>query len=426
MANRPLFFRVLHPDEEDPAALSGDRMSTTSSPPDAERNGEPEDALAARLFEGGPPARLQITAGLMSADRPNVAFRAMLVVLAGWTPLLVLTAVQSALYADGSFLSFLTDYGAHGRLLIAAPLLIVAERSCLPRLSVIARYFGESGLVSADDAPRFARAVHSTLRLRDSVKFEIALIAVAAALVVMFAVETPRLYLPAWYRVANGAGMPIAAYWHEFVSTPLLLLLLLGWIWRLILWARFLSLVANLKLRLIAAHPDRAAGLRFLGDSLRSFSAIAFALGAIVAGMVANRVAHSGINLLEFRYVLIGFVVLVAFVFVSPLFAFTGKLVMAWRRGVIEYGALAQSLGRQFERRRLRRAATEEALDANDFSATVDLYSIASNVYGMNVVPFGLRDLASIAIAALLPFLPVVAMAISPEVLFQNLMRLML
>jgi hypothetical protein len=76
------------------------------------------------------------------------------------------------------------------------------------------------------------------------------------------------------------------------VSVPLLLLLLLGWLWRVLLWWRFLWLTARLDLRLIPGHPDLAGGLMFVGSSLRSFWLLSFALGAIAAGTVANRVTN--------------------------------------------------------------------------------------------------------------------------------------
>src|SRR2546423_5655803 len=133
-----------------------------------------------------------------------------------------------------------------------------------------------------------------------------------------------------------------AGWWHRFISVPLLLVLLLGWMWRLVLWTRFLFLVSRLRLQLIAAHPDRAGGLKFVGGSVEAFSAIAFCLSVIVAGAMANRVVHDGAPLLSFRYALLGFVASVVVAFVAPLTVFIGQLVYARRRGVLEYGAFAR------------------------------------------------------------------------------------
>jgi hypothetical protein len=119
-------------------------------------------------------------------------------------------------------------------------------------------------------------------------------------------------------------------------------------------------------------------------------------------------------------------VALMVALFSAPLFVFSDKLFEVWQRGIFEYGALARSLGRQMEARWLNHAATPETLDANDFSATTDLYAIVANVYSMNLVPVSLRNLIVVAIGALLPFVPVVLAAVSPVVLFQKLTGMLL
>jgi hypothetical protein len=78
------------------------------------------------------------------------------------------------------------------------------------------------------------------------------------------------------------------------------------------------------------------------------------------------------------------------------------------------------------EARWLNHGATQEALDANDFSATTDLYSIVSNAYAANLVPVSLRNLLAVAAGALLPFVPVVLASVSPQVLLEKLTGILL
>jgi hypothetical protein len=82
---------------------------------------------------------------------------------------------------------------------------------------------------------------------------------------------------------------------------------------------------------------------------------------------------------------------------------------------------MARGLGEQLESRWLGKPVDQKALDAPDFSATTDLYSIVSNVYTMNFMPLSLRNLGMITTAMLLPFLPVVLLAVSPLALFKKL-----
>ena len=64
------------------------------------------------------------------------------------------------------------------------------------------------------------------------------------------------------------------------VRRPLPLLLLgLGWLWRLYLWGRFLWQLSRLDLRLVPAHPDQTAGLKFVGYAVRAFALLGFAWG---------------------------------------------------------------------------------------------------------------------------------------------------
>jgi hypothetical protein len=104
------------------------------------------------------------------------------------------------------------------------------------------------------------------------------------------------------------------------------------------------------------------------------------------------------------------------------------RALLAVLGGTLEYGALATGEGLQFERKWLKRLGTidESALEASDFLATTDLYQIVANVYDMGVIPLDLRNLLLLIIATLLPFVPVLLMALPFEVILQELAGLLL
>jgi hypothetical protein len=107
---------------------------------------------------------------------------------------------------------------------------------------------------------------------------------------------------------------------------------------------------------------------------------------------------------------------------------FFKKLRETKRRGVFEYGALARTVGAQFEEKWLRHKGNvdETSLEVQDFSATNDLYSIAANVYAMREVPYTLRDLVGpIILSAMLPFVPLVLLAMPLEVIFRSVVKLL-
>jgi hypothetical protein len=92
-----------------------------------------------------------------------------------------------------------------------------------------------------------------------------------------------------------------------------------------------------------------------------------------------------------------------------PLLAFSTRLVIEWRRGVAQYGALAVAVGQRFERKWFSRRGPidEGALEVPDFSAQTDLYQIVANVYQMKATPVDLGSVLYLAAATLLPFVPV-------------------
>jgi hypothetical protein len=380
------------------------------------------------LFDAGPPQHIQAMLGLGQRGRPHLVQRAILVACVGWIPLLILSVIQSILIRNGSFASFITDYGAIGRSLVAAPVLVMAELAAAPRLSAIAAHFRDAGLIGPGDMAGFHDAVASTMRLRDSVQLEIAIYVIAFATTAILALAVPLQFYPLWHLAGDGHARTLSAagWWDALISAPLLVLLILGWLWRLMLWTRFLLLMSRLDLRLISAHPDRAAGLGFTGTALQPLAVVAFALSAIVAGTVANRVLHDNLSILDFRYIVPVFAGLMVVLFTAPLAVFANSLLEARNHGIFQYGFLARSLGRQMEARWLNHAATPETLDANDFSATTDLYAIVANVYAAGLIPVSLRGLIAVAVAALLPFVPVVLASVSPDVIFQKLTGMLL
>ena len=79
-----------------------------------------------------------------------------------------------------------------------------------------------------------------------------------------------------WHVVPTDAGkLSYAGWWFVLISAPLFRLLLLRWLWRIVLWAIFISRVTHLHLRLVPTHPDLAAGLGFLTEAQKAFSSIA-------------------------------------------------------------------------------------------------------------------------------------------------------
>jgi hypothetical protein len=381
------------------------------------------------LFESAPLLRWERSLGLVKSGRPRAARRSFFAVLIGWVPLAVLAGVQFLIFADDSSKSFFSDIAVHARFLVAVPALIFAEAECIPRLGRIVNHFAETGLVVESDKARFQAAVSSTRRLLTSTLGDLVMLVIVYLIVAALALYLSRGSIIPWHRRASSDfGFSAAGWWHTLVSLPVLLIIFFGWLWRLALWTRFLFLMSRLNLHLIAGHPDRVGGLKFVTSSLRGFRLISFACGAVVAGSIANRQFHQGTQPLEFKNLVIGLMVFLVVIFVGPLTIFLMKLRNTKTRGIFQYGALVGTVGKEFETRWLRRLENidETSLAVQDFSATTDLYSIADNVYEMREFPFTLRDLIGpIGVSAMLPFIPLALMAMPLEVILRGLVTLL-
>lgn len=361
-------------------------------------------------FDAGPLNRLR--AALHWSPPPtgrSSVPRAFAVAAVAWVPLLVLCALQGHAMGPTRHESFLLDVPVHARYLLALPLLIASEPWCLPQLAAVIRHFHTGMLVAPADVPRWDALIASARRLLDHRGLEVVLAVVAyAATALLSGLAYPRSR-STW--VAADGVLTLAGWWRAFVSQPLFLLCVCAWLWRVCVWTRLLWGISRLDLRLLPAHPDLSAGLRFVAVSLRAWGPVSLAFGAAVAGTLAGEIIDEGRRPQPHHATTIVLALIIALLlFAGPLMAFVGPLHRARVRGILQYGALAAAVGHRFEERWLRRVTDVDstALAASDFSATADMFAVASNVRDINVVPVGLKDIITLVLATLIPFVPLV------------------
>lgn len=379
------------------------------------------------LFAGAPPIGLLRRWRLLRAE-PSVAKRSVVLVLMAWAPLALLTLVEGSFVRTWDDSSFLPDIAVHARLLLALPAFVLAENVLSVRLGDTLRHIMDVGIVAQADREGFSHAVADTRLLVHAPVAEIAIVVIAIALSAAILSSVPLHAFPAWCRDASGAHLSWAGHWHAYVSAPLLFIALLGVLWRWLLWVRLLWRISQMRLALLAAHPDRAAGLRFMSYSVRAFSPYGLLIGIIFAGAVANRVLHEGQSPFDYARLVGVLLVSILALFCGPLAMFTRTLVDAWRRGVFEYDALANRIGRQFEAKWCdeNRVIDGAALERPDFSATTDLYSVVANVYQMRLFLFDLQGALLLASLTFLPFVPVLLLSVPIDALLARLVAVLL
>ena len=352
--------------------------------------------------------------------------RLLIITMTAWLPMLFLTAVSSSTGAVR--LSFLHDVQVQVRFLIALPVLIAAELIVHSRIRPVVRRFVERRIVLPQDLGRFHSAIDSAVRLRNSVPIEIGLLIFAYALSLWLWNIRVAVEASTWYASPIGRWhLTPAGCWYVFVSIPILQFILLRWYLRLFVWFRFLWQISRINLNLIATHPDRCAGLAFLGKSAYAFGPILFAQGAMLAGLVASRVLYRGESLLSFKLQIAGFVAFFVLAILGPLLMFTPRMARAKRKGLADYGLLAQRYVESFEQKWVLRdpATFEELLGSGDIQSLADLGNSYAMVRDMRAVPFGLEDISRLAAATAAPLLPLLLTIFSPEELITRILKVM-
>ena len=365
----------------------------------------------APAFEAGPYAWLPAVLPIGKSLHHRVWSLALLAAVLGWLPLLVLSSVEGLALSANPRESFLLDLSSYGRYLVASPVFVLAGAVYPPYLTSAARQLVETGLVAGEDLPAYQRLVESTRKLLSSHWIELLLLVIA----VVVSITVIPLY-PAdqssWFSpIRNGEiHLSLAGWWRTLVSQPLFLSLTVVWLWRALVWFRFVARIAGFNLRLIASHPDHLGGLRFMVLPLRGFAVLAFGIGAIVASDIAEKVLIGGQPLIAYKYVIGAHAATTLMFFGGPMLLLMKPLTTLKARGTLDYGRLASEVGHQFERKWIARSPSDspQALDAPDFSATTDLFAIAANVRSINVFVLDLELALMLVLASLLPYVPLV------------------
>src|SRR5215469_1226418 len=344
-------------------------------------------------------------------------------ILITWVPLLVLTSFASGGMAQK--IPFLRDIEVHVRFLVALPVLIGAELLVHHRLRLIVRRFIDWRIVLPKDLPRFQKAIDSAVAIRNSVAVEIVLVALVYTVGFLVWQSRANLGIVTWYKQPGGRwSLTPAGYWYVFVSLPLFQFVLLRWYLRLVIWFRFLWQVNRIPLNLLPTHPDRCGGLSFIGKSSYAYAPILFAQGAILAGLVADRVLYAGERLLSFKLQIGGFIVFFIVVILGPLLMFTPRMARTKRKGLADYGLFAQRYVEDFDQKWIHGPAeADELLGSGDIQSLADLGNSYQIVREMQLVPFGLQDVTRMALATAIPLTPLLLTVFSFEELVLRIIK---
>jgi len=368
------------------------------------------------------PSRRARIRHIVEGEEP--ATFAVVIMAAAWLP----TAILSAIDGPPTFHAFLVDVAAQSRLLVVIPLLIVAEPWILQRWAAIARHFLSAELIASEDQASFQGAVAAFERRRRLAVTHVVLALLVYSMAVAALTNLNVGIVPTWCsgsQVMNRFSFSGASY--LLISLPMMMYLVLRWMWNIFLWSWFLYTVSRMNLRLVPAHPDLMGGLGFLETSMQGFLPFVFCIGTICAGGVANSLLHHRQPLSAFRtdaLILAAFVVVIC---AGPLCILFDPLHRTKRRGTFEYGKFAVGLGHEFEAKWLGSSchADQTTLEVPDFSSTTDLFSITANVRQMKLVPFGVHSLARLIIVTFAPAIAVALATVPFDTILDRVLKLL-
>ena len=382
------------------------------------------------LVLGGPTFQLLVRSRLATPAFEFVKRRIVFISMFAWLPLLLLSLLNGEAWG-GVGLPFLYDIEMHARFLVALPLLIVAELVVHQRMRLIVGQFIDRGIITEAVLPRFKEVIASAMKLRNSVAIELIMFVLTFvgghyAWSTLSGIEKIVTGTGTWYATVTDGTTQLSAagYWYSFVSRPLFQFFLIRWYFRLFIWARFLWQVSRLELNLIPTHPDRAAGLGFLGGSSAALAPLLMANGAAVAGLVANPIFFAGARLPDFQMELLGAVAFGLLLVLGPLLVFSPLLMRAKRTGLREYGILASRYVSEFDLKWVRGGASEDEplVGSGDIQSLADLGNSFQVIRDMHPYPFSRDTVIQLVIFTILPGLPLVLTMIPLEELITKLL----
>lgn len=349
--------------------------------------------------------RAQRKVGLIPAHGLGVARRAIFWSLFAWLPIAAWAWYQGRISLPTADESPLAHFGVHARLLVALPLFILGEAVAHRIITLLVPYFVTSGIVPPAEIPRFKEAIAATARLRDSAVPWIVILAIAVAIGTM-PQATASLHEVIW-AMEGGDSAPrlgFGAWWYLYVARTLVALLFYGWLWRLVLVYVLFWRISRLSLSIVPTHPDRTGGLSFIAYAPAAFSPVVLGLSCALAAKWAHDLVYHEVAIQALQWQMVGFVVIVLVVFLSPLLVFAGTLRRAKTRALLDMGAFAGRQGRLGQRRWSEHRDVEDD-SVPDAASDVDAQSLYEAFEKMRPIPFTKTAVAPLVLAAALPMI---------------------
>ncbi len=348
--------------------------------------------------------------------RDGGKLRASWLVAITWLPLCVGALLR--VIVEGRPAPILYDISVHTRLLIAIPLLVLAERVLEDRCRSCVTQLYNGAFCERDVLERI---VDRAERLRDSRLAELVILAGA-----LFAGQAALWGLIGSTGLVSGVedagGLSFARLWYASVGLPTVLFLGARWLWHWLIWSYVVIHLSRQELATIATHPDHAGGIGFLDNPLTAVWLFVLAVSAMMASAWGTHMIAGRAALAAFVPTFVAFMLVAGLLAVGPLVLFIGIMYRTRYRATRPYRGFALRYVRAFHDKWIAgHAPTGELLGTADIQALNDLGGAFESLLRIRLVPFSVRALAGVWLAAIIPVVPLVISTMPVEELLRSI-----
>lgn len=369
--------------------------------------------------------RVQRRVGLIPADGLGIVRRAVFWSMLAWLPIAAWAWYRGRVGVPPVDESLLAHYGVHARFLVAVPLFIVAEGTAHAFTTRLLPYFVTSGLVPEAAQPAFREALADTARLRNATLPWIAILAIVLGVLTASTV-TGHVHEINWAVEGEGGAkhFGFGGWWLLYIGRGIYLTLMLGWLWRVVLFIVLFRKLAKLGLSLVPTHPDRSGGLGFLGRFPVVFAPVVLAIATVLASGWAHDVVYHQLSVNDLKWEMGVFVVVALAVFLSPVLVFAKVLSRAKKQALLDYGALVGEQGRLVRRRWIegREVKDDAVLNAPELGPVADTVAMYEAVERMRALIVSKHSVMPLLLAAAIPMLVVLSLQIPVAQLAKRLL----
>lgn len=384
---------------------------------------DPGSLLSARLLRDDLLIRLQRRVGLAPADGLGVRRRAFALAAFAWLPIAVWAWVSGRAYDAGGE-SLLDHYQVHARLLLAVPLMIVAEGIATRTVLRLAPHCADPGLWKGDSSV-LRRIIEDLVRLRDLGHPWAVACGAALGLTEGWRNATTALAdhdALGWAGDAGASGF--GAAWYLWVARPIFAGCIAAWVWRTVLLGIGLHRLSRAGFSPVVTHPDRAGGFVFLGRLALPFGIVAFALSSVVGSAWAHEIVVHGADVAGYAVPMVLVIVIPTLVFLSPMLVLAGPMSRARNGALLRYGALVSRHGDALRRRWIDGERIDDpVLDAPEIGAAADAAALYESVVRMRPIPVGAAAVLSVAVPTAVPMIAVLATQIPLRTMLEVIAR---